>query len=110
MLEYIENGSKLGWLIDPFQKEVIIYRPGTLPEILENPSEISGEPVLRGFVLPVPEVWTAIEDGSAGAQSADSLQILRVQRLQVFRNKQTILSDQFVVEPDLAAAPFGPLN
>lgn len=51
MQEYIENGSQLGWLIDPKNKRVEIYRPGQVVEILENPSKLSGEEILPGFVL-----------------------------------------------------------
>jgi Uma2 family endonuclease len=51
MLEYINNGTKLGWLIDPQNKRVEIYRPQREVEVLENPAELSGENVLPGFVL-----------------------------------------------------------
>ena len=57
MAEYIENGVELGWMIDPYKKEVHIYRPGLAVEILENPPTISGDPVLPGFVFNVAEVW-----------------------------------------------------
>ncbi len=49
--EYLENGAQLGWLIDPLKKKVHIYRPGAPVEILDNPSEVSGDPLLQGFVL-----------------------------------------------------------
>ncbi len=51
MSEYIENGAQLGWLIDPREKKVHIYRPGAPVEILDKPKEISGEPLLKGFTL-----------------------------------------------------------
>lgn len=51
MEEYIENGAELGWLIDPLKNKVHIYRPGSPVEILDNPKEISGEPLLKGFTL-----------------------------------------------------------
>lgn len=51
MEEYIANGTELGWLIDPKEKKVHIYRPGAAVEILDNPSEVSGEPLLKGFTL-----------------------------------------------------------
>lgn len=51
MEEYIENGAQLGWLIDPKEKKVHIYRPGEPVEILDNPAEVSGEPLLNGFTL-----------------------------------------------------------
>ncbi len=49
--EYIENGAQLGWLLDPLEKKVHVYRPGAPVEILDNPSEVAGEPLLPGFVL-----------------------------------------------------------
>ncbi|MBW4610837.1 MAG: Uma2 family endonuclease [Hassallia sp. WJT32-NPBG1] len=51
MQEYIDNGAKLGWLIDRKNKRVEIYRPLKEVEILENPESVSGEDVLPGFVL-----------------------------------------------------------
>lgn len=57
MQEYIENGTSLGWLIDPAMRKIHIYRPNSEVEILENPSEISGEPLLQGFTLNVREIW-----------------------------------------------------
>ncbi len=51
MEEYIENGAQLGWLIDPRKKKVHIYRPGVPIVILDNPAEVSGDPLLPGFVL-----------------------------------------------------------
>ena len=57
MREYIDNGALLGWLIDPQQRRVEIYRPGLAVEVLENPTELSGEAVLPGFVLNLRRVW-----------------------------------------------------
>ena len=51
MREYMENGARLGWLIDPISRRVEIYRPGQDVEILDNPTSVSGEPVLLGFTL-----------------------------------------------------------
>ncbi|AFZ42834.1 protein of unknown function DUF820 [Halothece sp. PCC 7418] len=51
MQEYLENGARLGWLIDPQQQRVEIYRQGKEKEILEHPTELSGEEVLPEFVL-----------------------------------------------------------
>jgi Uma2 family endonuclease len=51
MLEYLENGVQLGWLIDRQNLRVEIYRPGQDVEIIESPETLSGENVLPGFVL-----------------------------------------------------------
>jgi Uma2 family endonuclease len=57
MREYIENGVQLGWLIDPQNKRVHIYRPKEETKVLENPKEVAGEPLLKGFVLNLQEIW-----------------------------------------------------
>ncbi|NEN98769.1 MAG: Uma2 family endonuclease [Moorea sp. SIO3I7] len=57
MTEYIDNGARLAWLIDPQQRLVEIYRPGLAVEVLQNPTELSGEEVLPGFVLDLGRVW-----------------------------------------------------
>ena len=57
MQEYRDNGTQLGWLIDPFERTVHVYRPGFEPKILKEPSSVSGDPVLQGFVLKLPEIW-----------------------------------------------------
>lgn len=57
MAEYLENGAQLGWLIDPQQHRVEIYRPGLPVEVLENPAELSGENVLAGFRLALNRIW-----------------------------------------------------
>lgn len=57
MQEYLENGAQLGWLIDPKNKRVEIYRPGQAVEVLENPMILSGEEVLPEFTLTLKRVW-----------------------------------------------------
>lgn len=61
MEEYIENGARLGWLIDPIKKQVHIYRPNRAPEIMNNPERVSGEDVLNGFSLELQRVWSAMD-------------------------------------------------
>ena len=57
MQEYRANGANLGWLIDRKNRKVEIYRQGREVEVLENPSTLSGEDVLPGFILDLSEVW-----------------------------------------------------
>jgi Uma2 family endonuclease len=57
MQEYIENDVRLGWLINPQQKQVEIYRAGQPVEILAQPQSLSGEDVLPGFVLDLSQLW-----------------------------------------------------
>ncbi|HEY9402511.1 MAG TPA: Uma2 family endonuclease [Pyrinomonadaceae bacterium] len=57
MAEYVANGARLGWLLDPAARKVYIYRPGREADTLENPDEIEGDPVLPGFRLQLNEIW-----------------------------------------------------
>lgn len=57
MNEYIANGAQLGWLIDPQERRVYIYRPGAAVEELNAPQTISGEPLLRGLSLDLEEIF-----------------------------------------------------
>jgi Uma2 family endonuclease len=56
MQEYMENGASLGWLINPKNKQVEVYRLNQDVEILENPPTLSGENVLPGFVLSLEQI------------------------------------------------------
>jgi Uma2 family endonuclease len=55
--EYILNGVRLGWLIDPESRRVEINQPDEGVKILENPATVSGDPVLPGFVLDLNQVF-----------------------------------------------------
>ncbi len=57
MVEYIENGAQLGWLIDPLTKTVYIYRPNADVECLIKPLTLSGDPLLAGFTLNLSPIW-----------------------------------------------------
>ena len=57
MQEYLENGVKLGWLIEPSAKKVEVYRLGQTVEILNNPQTLSGEDILPGFTLDLAEIF-----------------------------------------------------
>ncbi|MGY2710971.1 Uma2 family endonuclease [Thermostichus sp. MS-CIW-28] len=58
MQEYMDNGCRLGWLLDPKAKRVMIYRQGQAPELVEDPETLSGEDVLPGFTLPIRKIWS----------------------------------------------------
>ena len=55
--EYLANGTLPGWLIDPLEKKVYVYRPSQEVRCLNNPETISGEPLLPGFVLDLKRLW-----------------------------------------------------
>jgi Uma2 family endonuclease len=57
MVEYIKNGARLGWLIDPRERSVYLYRPRKAVARLKNPKRLSGDPELPGFVFDLKEIW-----------------------------------------------------
>ena len=57
MKEYLENGMRLGWLINQKNRQVEIYRLGKDVEILDSPTTLSGEDVLPGFILDMAVIW-----------------------------------------------------
>ena len=56
MREYIDNGARLGWLIDPSGGQVFVNRPDSPPERLEAPASVSADTVLPGFCLEMDEL------------------------------------------------------
>ncbi len=58
MQEYLDNGCRLGWLIDPQTQQVEIYRPAQPVEVLHAPAMLVGEEVLPGFVLDLQRIFS----------------------------------------------------
>lgn len=56
MQEYVDNGVCLGWLIDPQNQRVEIYRLGQDVEVLQSPTSLSGEDIVPGFVLELTQI------------------------------------------------------
>jgi Uma2 family endonuclease len=57
MREYQDNGVRLGWLLNPQDKQVEIYRLGQAVEILTEPQSLSGEDILPGFGLDLRSIF-----------------------------------------------------
>lgn len=58
MERWMANGTRLGWLVDPFDEIVWVYRQGEeQPEQLARPMQLSGEPVLKGFTATFERIW-----------------------------------------------------
>ena len=57
MDEYMENGARLGWLLDPLDRRVYVYRPDSEVETLEKPETVSADPELAGFTLELEDIW-----------------------------------------------------
>jgi Uma2 family endonuclease len=58
MIEYRDNGVRLGWLINPQQQQVEIYRFGQDVEIIQFPTNLSGEDILPGFVFDLRAIFS----------------------------------------------------
>jgi len=58
MFEYLENGTLLGWLIDPFKRQVYVYRPNQETVVLDNLESVAADPLLPGFKLNLTKVWS----------------------------------------------------
>jgi Uma2 family endonuclease len=59
MQEYLTSGLRLGWMINPLDRQVEIYRPSQAIDRVLAPATLSGESVLPGFVLSVDWLWDA---------------------------------------------------
>jgi Uma2 family endonuclease len=57
MQEYIDSGLRLGWLINPQDRQVEIYRANQPMQVLQNPQQTNGEDVLPGFVFDLTILW-----------------------------------------------------
>jgi Uma2 family endonuclease len=57
MQEYIDNGLKLGWLLNRKDEQAEIYRPQQDVETLQSPTSLSGEATLPGFVIDLGSIW-----------------------------------------------------
>jgi Uma2 family endonuclease len=58
LVEYMETGASLGWLIDPFKRQVYVYRPNEELVVLDNPETVSADSLLPGFTLNPTELWS----------------------------------------------------
>jgi Uma2 family endonuclease len=58
MVEYLDNGARLGWLIHPDAKRIYVYRPGSVVEELKDLKHLSANPELPGFTLDLQDIWT----------------------------------------------------
>jgi Uma2 family endonuclease len=61
MMGWISNGALLGWLIDPYERRVFVYRPGHKPQRLTG-HKVTGEGPVEGFVLDLARVWKCYEE------------------------------------------------
>jgi Uma2 family endonuclease len=58
MEEYVANGVRLGWLLDPMTRTAYVYRPGAEVQVVEGASSLDGSPELPGFVLDLAKIFS----------------------------------------------------
>ena len=58
LAEYVANGARLGFLVDPDERRIHVYREEGVIEILEEPSFVTGDPILKGFRLELAAIWS----------------------------------------------------
>ena len=57
MREYMNNGARLGWLLDPTTRSVYVYGEDGAIEEIKDAERVEGEPLLAGFVLDLQGIW-----------------------------------------------------
>jgi Uma2 family endonuclease len=61
MGRWIANGVQLGWLIDPYRKQVFVYQPGAEPSLFAG-ATLKGQGPVSGFELDLDRIWRYYED------------------------------------------------
>lgn len=57
MLAYLDNGIRLGWLVDPLKNCIHVYEAGKPVQVIESPESLSHRLILPGFVLDLKPIW-----------------------------------------------------
>jgi Uma2 family endonuclease len=55
--DYLQNGVPVVWIVDPDLRTVTVHRPGMEPEMFNARQELSGEPELPSFRVPVADLF-----------------------------------------------------
>ena len=63
--DWISFGAQLGWLVDPLNSTVWVYRPGQEPERLERPQQLDGEDVLAEFSFDFQPIWELLDQAGS---------------------------------------------
>jgi len=57
MIEWLDNGCRLAWLIDPQERKTTIYRKDKSIEVLNFDRALNGEDILPEFTLDLVETF-----------------------------------------------------
>ncbi len=72
MGDWLRFGAQLGWLVDPHNRDLWIYRPGQDPEQLNRPTVVPGEGPIDGFSFDFIPIWELLDQAEAAEAAADS--------------------------------------
>lgn len=64
---WVEHGTAVGWMIDPWTQRVHVFRRGQAEAVHERPSELEVGPEMPGLVIDLDELWDMPDLGSAGS-------------------------------------------
>ena len=71
MADWLRFGAQLGWLVDPQNRTVWIYRPDREPERQERPGEVAGETPIDGFSFDFAPIWELVDRSEAAAAESE---------------------------------------
>jgi Uma2 family endonuclease len=60
MLEWIENGVGLGWLIDGDSQTIYVYRPSQPVQTLKGVKTLAADFPLQGFSIQLADLWAGL--------------------------------------------------
>jgi Uma2 family endonuclease len=55
--EYLQAGVAVVWIVDTHDQSVTVYRPGNAPMMFNSTQELTGDPHLPGFRIPVAQIF-----------------------------------------------------
>ncbi len=68
---WISQGAQLGWLVDPLDEVVWIYRPEQRPERLARPPSVTATEIADDLTVDFRRVWPSLKTDAASTQPAD---------------------------------------
>ena len=71
MNDWLRFGAQLGWLIDPHNRDVWIYRPDEEPELRHRPSDVEGSTPVNGFSFDFEPIWELVDQAEVAADQPE---------------------------------------
>ena len=71
MGDWIRFGAELGWLVDPHNRDLWIYRQDHEPEQLRRPSTVDGIAPIEGFSFDFEPIWQIVDKAEAAESESE---------------------------------------